>query len=60
MNATMEPKEITGGIENAPGLKHHDLKVCGGPMSVYEAGIQGRPVSRFNLGFAIFSLCCIV
>jgi len=32
-----------GGIENVPGLKHHDIQVCGGPMSVYEAGTKGRP-----------------
>lgn len=43
MNDTMELGKITGGIENVPGLKHHDIQVCGGPMSVYEAGIKGRP-----------------
>lgn len=32
------------GIENVPGLKHHDLNVCGGPMSVYEAGEKGKPL----------------
>ena len=26
-----------------PGLKHHTLQVCGGPLSVYEAGDPARP-----------------
>lgn len=43
MKDTIEAREIIGGIENVPGLKHHDLKVCGGPISVYEAGNPGRP-----------------
>ena len=44
MNDTLETKELTGGIENVPGLKHHELNICGGPMSVYEAGRSDRPV----------------
>lgn len=43
MNDTLETGEITGGIENVPGLKHHDFYICGGPVSVYEAGNEGRP-----------------
>ena len=35
--------EITGGVDNVPGLRHHIVKVWGGPMSVYEAGDDGRP-----------------
>ncbi len=36
-------KEIAGGIENVPGLRHHIANVGGGPMSVYEAGDKRRP-----------------
>ncbi len=43
MNEIIEMGEIIGGVENVPGLKHHELKVCGGPMSVYEAGDPERP-----------------
>lgn len=32
------------GVENVPGLKHHRLTVCGGPLSVYEAGPAEKPV----------------
>lgn len=38
-----EMKTISGGVERVPGLKHHELKVCGGPLSVYEAGEPGKP-----------------
>lgn len=34
---------MTGGVENVPGVKHHTLQVCGGPMSVYEAGDNRKP-----------------
>lgn len=44
MNETITTPPTIGGVENVPGLKHHDLQVCGGPMSVYEAGGQGRPI----------------
>src|SRR5512145_518251 len=43
MNETTTTQEMIGGEENVPGLKHHALQVCGGPMSVYEAGNQSRP-----------------
>jgi pimeloyl-ACP methyl ester carboxylesterase len=36
-------ERIFGGIENVPGLRHHDLTVLGGPVSVYEAGDAARP-----------------
>jgi pimeloyl-ACP methyl ester carboxylesterase len=44
MNETMIKQAMMGGVENVPGLKHHILQVCGGPVSVYEAGDQDRPV----------------
>ncbi len=43
MNETMKTQGIAGGIENVPGLKHYTLQVCGGPLSVYEAGDQDKP-----------------
>ncbi len=43
MNEMMTTQGSNSGVENVPGLKHHNLQVCGGPMSVYEAGDQGRP-----------------
>ncbi len=43
MNDFLEKKGITGGVESVPGLKHHELKVCGGPLSIYEAGDTGKP-----------------
>jgi pimeloyl-ACP methyl ester carboxylesterase len=43
MNQTMNTQGIIGGVENVPGLKHYILKVCGGPLSVYEAGKQDGP-----------------
>jgi pimeloyl-ACP methyl ester carboxylesterase len=43
MNKSMNMLGIMGGVENVPGLKHHTLQVCGGPLSVYEAGNQDRP-----------------
>jgi pimeloyl-ACP methyl ester carboxylesterase len=43
MNKTMKMQGIMGGVENVPGLKHHTLQVCGGPLSVYEAGNHDRP-----------------
>lgn len=43
MNDTYETSKISGGIENVPGLQHHDLKICGGPISVYEAGVKEKP-----------------
>lgn len=33
----------TGGVEGTTGLKHHLLTVCGGPVSVYEAGDTKAP-----------------
>ena len=39
----LEPEETTAGVENVPGMRHHLLNVCGGPLSVYEAGEPGRP-----------------
>lgn len=35
--------KILGGVENVPGLKYHELMVCGGLMSVYEAGPEEKP-----------------
>ncbi|NLE89837.1 MAG: alpha/beta hydrolase [Dehalococcoidales bacterium] len=43
MNDSFETREITAGIENVPGLKHHVFNICGGTMSVYEAGDKERP-----------------
>ncbi len=43
MNGTMLTQGMLGGVENVTGLKHHMLQVCGGPISVYEAGDPGRP-----------------
>jgi pimeloyl-ACP methyl ester carboxylesterase len=43
MNETKKVQEIAGGVESVPGLKHHALQVCGGPISVYEAGNRNRP-----------------
>jgi pimeloyl-ACP methyl ester carboxylesterase len=31
------------GVESVDGLKHHKFDVCGGPMSVYEAGDPAKP-----------------
>ncbi|SHK80160.1 alpha/beta fold hydrolase [Desulforamulus aeronauticus] len=39
----LKSSESFGGIENVPGLIHHDLKVSGGPISVYEAGSKEKP-----------------
>jgi pimeloyl-ACP methyl ester carboxylesterase len=43
MNETMKTQGIVGGVENVPGLKQYTLQVCGGPLSVYEAGDRDRP-----------------
>jgi pimeloyl-ACP methyl ester carboxylesterase len=43
MNTTNEAGDTIGGIENVSGLKHHELTVCGGPISVYEAGEPEKP-----------------
>lgn len=43
MSESVEMQDITGGVENTPRLKHHELEVCGGPVSVYEAGGVDRP-----------------
>ena len=43
MKDVLEKKGITGGVESVPGLKHHNLMACGGPLSVYEAGDTGNP-----------------
>jgi pimeloyl-ACP methyl ester carboxylesterase len=42
MSETMAAQKI-GGVENVPGLKHPIYQVCGGPVSVYEAGDPSRP-----------------
>lgn len=39
----MDREVTTGGVEGVPGLRHHDLTVRGGPLSVYEAGDKGKP-----------------
>lgn len=39
----MDKRTGPGGVEQVPGLKHHRFSVCGGPMSVYEAGDPTRP-----------------
>jgi pimeloyl-ACP methyl ester carboxylesterase len=44
MKDTIEISEIANGIENVPGLKHYNLNVCGGQMSVYEAGENRKPI----------------
>jgi pimeloyl-ACP methyl ester carboxylesterase len=43
MNTSLDIEKNTGGIENVPGVKHLEFEVCGGPMSVYEAGDPARP-----------------
>lgn len=43
MNGRINEIEIQGGLEGTPGLRRHALRVCGGPMYVYEAGDEGRP-----------------
>ncbi len=43
MNGTMSTQGTMGGVENVTGLKRHTLQVCGGPISVYEAGDPWRP-----------------
>jgi len=43
MDDATNTKEMTGGVENVAGLKHHAITVCGGPISVYEAGDKGKP-----------------
>jgi pimeloyl-ACP methyl ester carboxylesterase len=36
-------KPAAGGVEGVAGLRHHQLEVCGGPMSVYEVGSANNP-----------------
>jgi pimeloyl-ACP methyl ester carboxylesterase len=43
MTETIAAQGRAGGVENVPGLKHHTFQVCGGPMSVYEAGNPSGP-----------------
>jgi pimeloyl-ACP methyl ester carboxylesterase len=43
MAEKMAARDLAGGIENVPGLKTRALSVCGGPISVYEAGDPARP-----------------
>ena len=43
MNAQTDAIEPQGGLEGTPGLKRYTLRVCGGPMNVYEAGDESRP-----------------
>jgi pimeloyl-ACP methyl ester carboxylesterase len=43
MNGSQAARDQAGGIENVPGLKRRVLTVCGGPISVYEAGDSARP-----------------
>lgn len=44
MNDTLENDIYASGVEGVPGLSHHIMQVCGGPLSVYEAGDRGNPV----------------
>lgn len=44
MNESVQNRQITGGVEAVPGLVHHTLTVCAGPISVYEAGSKDKPV----------------
>ena len=37
-------KFISLGVEQTLGMSHHLLKVCGGPLSVYEAGDVSKPI----------------
>ena len=40
----MENETTTkGGVEGVAGLRHHLIEVCGGPLSVYEAGDASHP-----------------
>lgn len=66
---TLTKQPMSGGVENAPGLRHHILSVCGGPTSIYEAGDHGRPTvimlhgamydeARFIGGRLEHRLCC--
>ena len=38
-------QESIGGVESVPGLVHHLFEVCGGPVSVYEAGDAAHPAA---------------
>lgn len=40
----MPTRTDTGGVVATPGWRHHLFEVAGGPMSVHEAGTEGRPV----------------
>ncbi len=43
MDDNFQTKEIIAGIENVCGLRHHVFNICGGTMSIYEAGDKERP-----------------
>ncbi len=43
MNDNLQTGETIAGIESVPGLKHHVFNICGGTMSIYEAGDKERP-----------------
>ena len=43
MSAAFNSIPVSGGVEGTAGLKHHLLVVCGGPVSVYEAGDAEKP-----------------
>ena len=43
MDPIVPTQKISAGVEGVPGLKHHLLTVCGGPLSVYEAGDPTMP-----------------
>jgi len=36
-------RNATGGVEGTPGVQRRILRVCGGPICVYEAGESNRP-----------------
>ncbi|MDD4752506.1 MAG: alpha/beta hydrolase [Desulfitobacteriaceae bacterium] len=44
MTNTIDSQEIISGIENVPDLKHYQLIVNGGPMSIYQAGNSNKPI----------------
>lgn len=43
MSTEFYSNAVTGGIESTAGVRHYMLTVCGGPLSVYEAGDAEKP-----------------
>ena len=43
MSTDIHSNATVSGVEGTAGLRHHLLTVCGGPISVYEAGDAEKP-----------------